>query len=271
MLLFSIFISPNPSAHSWILKLCKCIDATSFESLFVDASIGYLGSLKMQVKDDVVRNLKQELETFDSFLGGPPKFFNQAGDATLRLLKYFRFTPSSKTLDIGCGCLRIGVKLIDYLEAGNYFGIEPNSQMLDAGVKYLLADDKLRAKAPSFSNNTSFSLLDFNCKKFDVIIARSIWTHSSKGQISEMLNLFAEFTSADARFFASVAKKNPRAEDYQGDGWAGKSHESNVTKVVHHDPKWIKNECAKHNLNVYKIGEKKINFGGQIWLMMSHR
>ena len=66
--------------------------------------------------------------------------FNTAGDRTLALLSDRGIKRKSKTLDIGCGCLRIGIKLINYLEPEKYFGIEPNKPMLDTGIKYLLSD-----------------------------------------------------------------------------------------------------------------------------------
>ena len=43
--------------------------------------------------------------------------------------------PESKLIDIGCGCLRAGLRFIRYLDEGNYYGIDINGKLLNAGYK----------------------------------------------------------------------------------------------------------------------------------------
>ena len=93
----------------------------------------------MQFTQDVIHQLALELETADSFLGGPEHLFNEAGDTTLDLILSKDIKNNARTLDIGCGCLRIGIKLINYLQPDCYYGIEPNKTMLNIGIKHLLA------------------------------------------------------------------------------------------------------------------------------------
>ena len=68
-----------------------------------------------------------------TFIGGPPELFDIAGDCQLGILRHFGMGSESKVLDIGCGCLRGGRKVIPELNPGCYFGIEPNKEMLEAG------------------------------------------------------------------------------------------------------------------------------------------
>jgi hypothetical protein len=49
--------------------------------------------------------------------------------------------PEHRLLDIGCGCLRGGVHFIRYLDPTNYFGIDVNQSLLDAGYNVELALD----------------------------------------------------------------------------------------------------------------------------------
>ena len=93
----------------------------------------------MNINSETIENLAAELESIQSFSGGPKMHFNTAGDRTLALLSDRGVESNSKTLDIRCGCSRIGIKLINYLDPGNYFGIEPNKPMLDTGIKHFLA------------------------------------------------------------------------------------------------------------------------------------
>jgi hypothetical protein len=56
-----------------------------------------------------------ELDAEGIFLGGPAKLFETAGRTLLITLLSEGLTPSSKVLDIGCGCLRGGYWLIHFL------------------------------------------------------------------------------------------------------------------------------------------------------------
>ena len=46
--------------------------------------------------------------------------------------------PKEKFLDFGSGALRNGIWLIKYLDTGNYYGIEHNTSMFEAGRDYEL-------------------------------------------------------------------------------------------------------------------------------------
>ena len=220
----------------------------------------------MQFTQDVIHQLALELETADSFLGGPEHLFNEAGDTTLDLILSKDIKNNARTLDIGCGCLRIGIKLINYLQPDCYYGIEPNKTMLNIGIKHLLFDGLRQHKSPRFSNNSNFSIEEFNIDIFDCFIARSIWTHASKKQIILMLDLFQKSGSDNAVFFTSILKKNPKDEDYMGGEWVGRSHNSNRVKCIHHSMDWIIKQCDARSMNVTTVEEPNLNFGNQIWL-----
>ena len=72
------------------------------------------------------------------FLGGPPKLFETAGRMQLILMLREGLYPTSKVLDVGCGCLRGGYWLINFLAPGGYCGVEPNRAMVEAGLTHLL-------------------------------------------------------------------------------------------------------------------------------------
>ena len=39
--------------------------------------------------------------------------------------------PEHKLLDVGCGPLRGGIKFINYLEPGNYYGVDKRADVID--------------------------------------------------------------------------------------------------------------------------------------------
>ena len=205
------------------------------------------------------------LEKEGIFLGGPAKFFKTAGQKQLTTLLSEGLTPASKVLDIGCGCLRGGYWLIHFLDKGCYFGIEPNTEMLDAGLRILLEPELLDLKTPRFDPNSNFDFSIFEVK-FDYLVARSIWTHASKQQIQTMLDGFVGSVNTDGIFITSYIRPTLLKRDYKATQWIGRSHESDRPGIARHSLNWIQTECTKRGLTVNEIKEQEYNFGNQTWI-----
>jgi len=86
--------------------------------------------------------------------------------------------PHHKLLDIGCGSLRAGKFFIPYLHEGNYYGIEPDKSVIDAGIRNEVDDER----GATFSCSASYECGCFG-KRFDFILAHSIFTHAPLGDI----------------------------------------------------------------------------------------
>ena len=99
------------------------------------------------------------------------------GRKMLELLKQHGLKENSSLLDVGCGSLRLGVHAIDYLNRGNYFGIDCDEEMVKAGIDKELAQQVRAAKDPTFAINKHFNLSSFGKVWFDFAIAQSVWTH----------------------------------------------------------------------------------------------
>jgi hypothetical protein len=212
-----------------------------------------------------LRERANELEAEGIFLGGPPQLFETAGRRLLITLLSEGLIPGSKVLDIGCGCLRGGYWLIHFLDKGCYFGIEPNRDMLEAGIRILLEAGLADSKNPRFDHNADFDFTVFE-EKFDFFVARSIWTHASKGQIQTMLDGFVATANKEGIFLTSYIKPRWFRKDYSGAQWVGRSHESDTPGIVRHSFGWIQTECANRGLAAEEIREKAYNFGGQTWI-----
>jgi len=210
-----------------------------------------------------------KLETEGIFLGGPTKFFVTAGQKLLMTLLSEGLNPNSKILDIGAGCLRGGYWLIHFLDKECYFGIEPNRDMLEAGIRILLEPGLTDQKKPMFDHNTYFDFTIFD-EKYDYFVARSIWTHASKQQIQTMLDGFVSTANTGGIFLTSYIKPKLFRKDYKGSEWIGRSHESGTPGIVCHRFGWIQTECAERGLVAEEIKEKVYNFGNQTWIRIKH-
>jgi cyclopropane fatty-acyl-phospholipid synthase-like methyltransferase len=110
-----------------------------------------------------------------------------SGQLQLELLKKEGCVPESKVLEIGCGCLHLGVPLIEYLDAGNYVGIDPNewlaaSALEDPIVQQLVTDKQARL---------IHTIRDFNVSelgiKFDYIFSHSVLSHCAHWQLEQFI------------------------------------------------------------------------------------
>jgi CelD/BcsL family acetyltransferase involved in cellulose biosynthesis/SAM-dependent methyltransferase len=83
---------------------------------------------------------------------------------------------TGRLLEIGCGNLRAGRFLIDYLDVGNYYGIDISPDVL-LSAQRVLAENKLQEKMPRlvYTDDLKFGFLPADY--FDVIHANSVFTH----------------------------------------------------------------------------------------------
>ena len=110
--------------------------------------------------------------------------------------------PYHKFLDIGCGSLRGGRFFIDYLDTSNYYGIDHNKWLIDAGTKYeLKSEDK--QKKPIFLVNRDFNFSLFRTN-FDFVFASSLFTHLTKDKIKQCIKNLYLVTLPNVIFYASI-------------------------------------------------------------------
>ena len=202
------------------------------------------------------------------FTGGPVELFETAGRLQASVLIQQGIYPWSKMVDIGCGCLRGGYWMIHFLNAGCYYGIEPNAEMVKTGLKEIVEPEILAAKQPTIDNNAIFDTSVFGVK-FDVFFCRSIWTHTSKGQIEIMLDNFLRDSTPHAFFLTSYHPAVWPWEDYRGAEHRGRSHLSSIPAIVKHRYSWIENACRERGLSVVELPDGVLS--GQKWLKVSRR
>ena len=212
------------------------------------------------------RSLQEIAEALDQrsiFIGGPVKDFERVGRLQCSLMIREGLYPWLKVVDIGCGALRGGYWLIHFLNPDCYYGIEPNVDMLQAGLNEIVESEVIREKRPTFDHNAAFDTSVFNTK-FDAFLCRSVWTHTSKAQIETMLDNFLRDTTPDAFFLTSYLPAFWPWDDYRGRTFQGRSHVSNVTALVRHRRSWIRGACQKRGLLVSELPDGIAN--NQRWL-----
>jgi hypothetical protein len=160
------------------------------------------------------KNLPAGAHHYRAFVG-PPEKYDLVSAMQFNLLTFLGLREHHYLLDIGCGSLRGGKLFIPYLLPGRYFGIEPEEWLIEEGITKELGRDILQIKRPVFSHDRHFILTLFN-RKFDFILAQSIFSHASQQQIRKCLSEVKQVmmtTSISAATFVKGEK------NYTGDEW----------------------------------------------------
>ena len=111
--------------------------------------------------------------------------------------------PSHRVLDLGCGCFRCGIPLIRYLERGNYYGLDLNQGLVQAGFRELAGAGLGQRLDPGrVVCNDNFDLSAFEVE-FDFILAQSLWTHLTLGSIGRSLEAAARKLGPGGRLLAT--------------------------------------------------------------------
>lgn len=127
--------------------------------------------------------------------------WDEIGRLQFDFLRARGFAPSDRLLDIGCGALRGGLHAINFLEPGNYYGLDSNRSLLEAGRRELeLAG--LEPKQPHLALNDRFELGLFK-QQFEYLLALSVFTHLFANHIVRCLAEVRNVLRPGGQFFAT--------------------------------------------------------------------
>lgn len=129
--------------------------------------------------------------------------WDQIGAHQMAYLLSQGLRPDQRFLDIGCGSLRLGSRLIPWMEPGGYFGTDISSVLIEAGRMAELDDDG-RARAPSenFAVNEDFGF-EFLPGPVDMAIAQSVFTHLPLNHLRRCLATLAPWMVSGGTLFVT--------------------------------------------------------------------
>jgi len=107
--------------------------------------------------------------------------------------------PGDRILEIGCGNLRAGWRFIDYLDAGNYYGIDISPDILLAAQNTLVRQG-LQDKLPHLSLVDDLKLSFLPARHFTVVHAHSVFSHSPIEVVDECLAHVGRVLAPDGFF-----------------------------------------------------------------------
>ena len=135
-------------------------------------------------------------------LVGPPEFWEMKRQFQIGFLKRMGLQPQHYLVDIGCGVLRGGVPIIEYLETGHYYGIEARADVLAEGRKEL-KESGLEHKEPNLLHAQHLADVSLR-RKFNYIWAFSVLIHLSDEILEQVMRFVANHLDDHGVFYGNV-------------------------------------------------------------------
>ena len=130
--------------------------------------------------------------------------WEEIGKLQLSFLVEQGLAPDMKFLDLGCGSLRGGIHFINYLEPGNYYGMDVNAPLVEAGYNIELKKAGLTHKLPKTNliienqfKTSRFGIL------FDYALAVSVFTHLPLNHIRLCFIELSKSMKSGGKFYAT--------------------------------------------------------------------
>jgi len=135
-------------------------------------------------------------------------------DFQIKFLRDMGLKHEDYLLEIGCGTLRGGVPLIQYLEKGHYYGVEVREAALNEGRKEL-REAGLEGKNPTLLLSADIAQLSIN-RTFDYLWAFSVLIHLNNEILNDTLDFVSKHMSEEGAFYANVNIGERNEGNWQG-------------------------------------------------------
>lgn len=144
-------------------------------------------------------------ERHRAYVGGK---WEEVGELQRDFLVGEGLKPHHRLLDVGCGSLRGGLHFVDYLDSGNYYGIDINANVIVAGYDNELTDEQRKRLPVTNLHSTDRFDTDFGVD-FDMAIAQSVFTHVSLNHIRLCMYRVSKVLKPGGTFYATFYERPP--------------------------------------------------------------
>lgn len=133
-------------------------------------------------------------------------------DSQPRFMRERGLKPNHTFLDFGCGCLRGTAGLIDYLDNGNFFGVDPSPGLIKFGFERCR---RLKIKnTPTLHAIDNYDLDVLLKKKFDFILSVSVFTHLMPDIVPAVFSGIRKILKDDGSYYFTMYPAD--GKDFEG-------------------------------------------------------
>ena len=173
---------------------------------------------------------------------GPPRLWEMKRRFQFDFLTSQGLEPDSRLLDIGCGTLRGGIPLIEYLQTGHYAGVEARPEVMEEARKEL-ADAGLEHKQPRLIRSEDPADVHLP-QPVDYAWAFSVLFHMPDETVDACLGLVARELTDDGVFYANVSLSESIEEQGRWQGFP----------VISRPRSFYAERAQAHGLEVADVG-----------------
>lgn len=149
-----------------------------------------------------------------AFVGGEGKLWDEIAALQLNFLKSEGLQTKHTLVDVACGSLRAGRLFIDYLNEGNYLGIDKEINLIIHGVAEELGIKNFVGKKPEFVVSGNFDFSGFS-RRPDYAIAQSLLTHLTAEDIYRCFKSLRNFIADEGKFYATFFEVQSPKDNYR--------------------------------------------------------
>jgi SAM-dependent methyltransferase len=150
---------------------------------------------------------------------GEVDFRNAGAPRFRKFRKTVGLEPRHRVIDYGCGSLRVGLHLMKFLEAGNYFGLDVTMQFIDVGRKLIGADD-VAAREPRLAAITPESLAEAATFEADFVFCNAVAMHVHPDEQEMFYGNLQKLTSAPGAMLYLNARISDTMLQYSHQCWS---------------------------------------------------
>lgn len=169
--------------------------------------------ISSEIKKSIKEVIKSSQEKRHSLVGAGD-LWQMKRDFQIKFLLDQGLQKSDKFMDIGCGTLRGGIPIIDYLDSNNYYGIEVRKNVLDEGRKELKSA-RLEHKNPTLISFNHFGDIKL-VERFNIMFAFSVLIHLNDEIADDCFKLVGHLLSDNGFFYANVNIGSHKDGHWQG-------------------------------------------------------
>ena len=128
-------------------------------------------------------------------LVGPLGVWPQLQQYQFNVLTRLGLEPHHSIVDIGCGPITVGLKLISYLDRGNYVGLDSLSEPLVEAYRAVV-EHSLAEKNPTLVCSSTFGKDELGDRQFDYVWVSQLSYHLDEVQTARLFEQLRSMMSA---------------------------------------------------------------------------
>jgi SAM-dependent methyltransferase len=135
-------------------------------------------------------------------LVGRPELWQLKREFQISFLRAHGLEPGHTLVDVGCGTLRGGIPIIEYLDAGGYVGIDVRPDVIEEARREL-REAGLEHKRPELIAASSLASVDLG-RAADRVWAFSVLMHLDDERLDECFDFARRHLAGDGVFYANA-------------------------------------------------------------------